>query len=187
MVELLIYVLLASAITAGLSQVLISVIRSDRNIDLQQRAIDLWSRISFLIDSDVAEGNQILYDRARPPACGTGHSLFTVVVPMPAEGTVPGLGRSLQIHYFQSNANLMRCGPPFHEDGGLDVSPIADAGDNRLALVGRRVRFLLQPNQDQARSVSYQLNILTRDGVELFRSDRSSIARTRVGQIPIPP
>jgi hypothetical protein len=69
----------------------------------------------------------------------------------------------------------------------LDVSPIADAGDNRLALVGRRVRFLLQPNQDQARSVSYQLNILTRDGVELFRSDRSSIARTRVGQIQIPP
>jgi hypothetical protein len=69
MVELLIYVLLASAITAGLSQVLISVIRSDRNIDLQQCAIDLWSRISFLIDSDVAEGNQILYARAgtQPP------------------------------------------------------------------------------------------------------------------------
>jgi hypothetical protein len=55
--------------------------------------------------------------------------------------------------------------------------------NNQPALVGRRVRFLIQPNDDQARSVSYQLNILTPEMEELFRPARSSIARTRVQQI----
>jgi hypothetical protein len=187
MVELLLYVLLASGITAALSQVLIAVIRSDRNIDLQQRAIDLWSRIAFLIESDVAEGNQIFYNVDLPPACGTGKALFSVRVPVPAEGVVPGEGRTLWIHYFASSGNLMRCGPPFHQDGQLDVSPAADAGDTLLALVGRRVQVLIQPNEDQARSVHYHLNILTPDGAELFHPSRSSIARTRVGEVPIPP
>ena len=88
MVELLLYVLLASGITAAISQVLIAMIRSDRNIELQQRGIDLWSRISFLIESDVAEGNQILYNEDLPPACGAGNSLFSVHVPVPAEGAL---------------------------------------------------------------------------------------------------
>jgi hypothetical protein len=187
MVELLLYVLLASGITAAVSQVLIAGIRSDRNIELQQRAIDLWSRISFLIDSDVAEGNQILYNEALPAACRPGTVLFSVRVPVPAGGAVPGEGRSLLIHYFASSGNLMRCGPPFLQDGQLNVTAVANAGDNQPALVGRRVTLLIQPNDDQERSVHYHLNILTPDQTELFHPPRSSIARTRVGEIPIPP
>jgi len=183
MVELLLYVLLASAITAALSQVLISMIRSDRNIELQQRAVDLWSRISFLIESDVAEGNQILYAQALPAACGAGNSLFSVVVPVPAAVAAGGMLRTVLIHYFQRGDSLMRCGPPFLQDGALAIGPLGGDANNQPALVGRRVRFLIQPNDDQARSVSYQLNILTPEMEELFRPARSSIARTRVQQI----
>jgi hypothetical protein len=171
-----VYVLLASGITAAVSQVLIAVIRSDRNIELQQRAVDQWSRISFLIESDVAEGNRILYGQALPAACGNGTVLFSVAVPVAA-------GSTLSIQYFTRAGNLLRCGPSFNANGDLNL-----AGPASLpALVGRRVQLTIQENPDQDRSVHYHLNILSPESIPLFSQPRSSIARTRVGAIEIPP
>ncbi len=175
--------LLAAGITAVVSHSLIAMIRSGSRLELQQRAIDQWSRVSFLIDSEVAEGEEILREQ-RFTECGGGTSLFSVRVPVPntSEGAL-ALG-SRTIHYLLQEGNLLRCGPPYHANGSLN-----SLAPSQEALVARRVQLQLVPPQadptdpEQRRSVHYHFNVLTADRQELFQPDRSSVARTRVAPI----
>ena len=183
LVELLMVALLAAGITAAVSNSLIAMIRSGSRLELQQRAIDQWSRISFLIDSEVAEGEEVRREQAFTE-CGGGTSLFSVRIPVPEGGpAAPTLG-SRTIHYFLRGTSLLRCGPPYHANGSLN-----SLAPSQQALVARSVRLQLVPPQadagdpEQRRSVHYHLNILTADRQELFHPDRSSVARTRVAPI----
>jgi hypothetical protein len=182
-VELLMVALLAAGITAAVSNSLIAMIRSSSRLELQQRAIDQWSRISFLIDSEVAEGEEVLREQAFTE-CGSGTSLFSVRVPVPeGSAAAPMLG-SRTIHYLLRGTSLLRCGPPYHANGSLN-----SLAPSQQALVARSVRLQLVPPQadagdpEQRRSVHYHLNIVTAGRQELFHPDRSSVARTRVAPI----
>jgi hypothetical protein len=183
LVELLMVALLAAGITAAVSNSLIAMIRSGSRLELQQRAIDQWSRISFLIDSEVAEGEEILREQAFTE-CGGGTSLFSVRVPVAEGGPAALTLGSRTIHYLRRGNSLLRCGPPYHANGSLN-----SLVPSQQALVARSVRLQLVPPQadagdpEQRRSVHYHLNILTADRQELFHPDRSSVARTRVAPI----
>lgn len=183
LVELLMVALLAAGITAAVSHTLIAMIRSGSRLELQQRAIDQWSRISFLIDSEVAEAEEILREQTFEE-CGGGTSLFSVRVPVPeGDAAAPTLGNRT-IHYVMQGTSLLRCGPPYRANGSLD-----SRAEPQPALLARSVRLQLVPPEadagdpEQRRSVHYHLNILTADRKELFHPDRSSIARTRVTPI----
>ncbi len=175
--------LLAAGITAAVSNSLIAMIRSSSKLELQQRAIDQWSRISFLIDSEVAAGEEVLREQTFTE-CGGGTSLFSVRVPVPEGGAAPLTLGSRTIHYELQGTSLLRCGPPYHANGSLN-----SLAPSQPALVARSVRLQLVPPEadagdpEQRRSVHYHLNILTTDRQELFHPDRSSIARTRVAPI----
>jgi type II secretory pathway pseudopilin PulG len=73
MVELLIYVALAGGILAMIAGVTVSNIRSTSNLELRLRAVDLWGRISRLIESEIIEAETI----------------SSFVVPLPAD-PLPG-------------------------------------------------------------------------------------------------
>ena len=189
LLELLLYMLLASGLTALVSQTLVSSIRSDTSMELHQRALALWSRISFLIETEVAEGNAILRNQSLDGrGTATANSLFTVMVPV--EVTTAGTNepqlRTVPIHYYMENRNLMRCGPPFNTDGSLQVGATATASDLSPALVGRRVTLALQPSTpaaDAGRSVHYHLSFTSNAGQVLLPGVRSAIARTRMAPV----
>lgn len=189
LLELLIYMGLAAGLTAAVSQVLVSSIRSDSRLELHLRAIDLWGHISFLIESDVAEGSEIL-QRNPFTACGGGISLFTILVPVELDvSTTPPTPLSVvtvPIHYYLRNGDLFRCGPPFHANGSLDLGNTPAKPNLQEALVGRRVSLVLvsSSTEEDSRSVHYHLNLLTPDGQEVFPTVRSAIARTRVSKLP---
>jgi hypothetical protein len=194
LLELLMYMLLAAGLTAVVSQTLINGIRSDSRLELHQRALALWSRISFLIDADVAEGNEI---QTKAPLVGCKNdtvnpvTLFTVMVPVQVEAqdANPRLLRTVMIQYYMNDGNLMRCGPPFNADGSLQVSAVATNADFTPAMVGRRVFLEVidrpTPNSiaEQSRSIHYHLNITTPDGEMILPGERSTTARTRVAVV----
>ncbi len=191
LLELLLYMLLSAGLTAAVSQTLINSIRSDSRLLLHQRALALWGRISFLIESEVAEGNEIRLNQSLPNQCGGGNAAFTIMVPAQEVRVTGGIttismGR-VPIHYYNDNQlNLMRCGPPFHADGSLDLSAVPATTPLLPALVGRRVNLQVQNSPDalqQRRAVHYHLTITTPDGEQVLPGVRSAIARTRLADI----
>ena len=110
LVELLLVSVLGTLIILVVINVIESHVRSRTKLEALMRLQDHWSRVQFLIDADIEEGQRIL-SGSRGLCSAAGTTLLALEVP----------GLSQKIHYYLAgNGNeLRRCGPLIGVNGEL--------------------------------------------------------------------
>ncbi|MEB3271773.1 MAG: hypothetical protein VKJ44_09025 [Synechococcus sp.] len=183
--ELLIYAVLSGVLLTATLSVLLSTNRSNSEMLRGMRLQDRWSRLSQLLDLEVAEGREIFYDNDRgelPTACGaTAGTSSRVTIEIPYLAAAAGPISTTTIDYYLRGTDLWRCGPPFRADGRLDpTAPLVSSQlSNRMGF--RLARSTSTPsNPDESRVLRYTIEFLTPEGRVLF--SRSGAARTRVSR-----
>jgi type II secretory pathway pseudopilin PulG len=182
--ELLIYLILGGVLAAAAAGLVISNVRTSRNLELRQRAVDFYGRINHLLQLEISEGRTISYNQPLPNGCGPGTSLFSVRL-LDVQPPDP----TREIHYYTTNGNdLRRCGPAVQANGSVfdpatdQILPLFDA------LVDTNTRLELTNNTDP-RAVSYTLTLLGPDAEQVVFQAGSAgqplIARTGVHQIKL--
>lgn len=199
LVELLIYVSAASVVLAASAYTVLSSIRSSTNLEVERRGIETWARITQFIESEIADGAEILYDR-RYELCEDSSEVmrsttadevvFSVARPVAANTSWQSTNTSvfdrtnnrLLVHYALRPENgyfaLLRCGPPYDQ---LTGELKADADRAYETMIHPRVELnLLTTNQNR---VTYTLNFLTPPATgggadKLFTKDRRATATT---------
>lgn len=191
--ELLIYLLLGGVLAAAAASLVVSNVRTGRNLELRQRAVDLYGRINHLLQLEISEGSQIAYNAPLPAGCGPGTPLFSVNVPSPLN-TSEQASPPARIHYYSRNNgnDLWRCGPGIDENGFDLFDDVDDNGvakPNPLpnphfdALVSANTQLVLTNTTDQ-RALNYRVTLLGPDGEQVVfqagTDNQPLIARTGV-------
>ena len=115
LVELLVAASLIPIIILLASQIFTSQVNSERSLLAAQSSENLRSRLSFLIESDISDGEEILASSdVRCPAV-TG-KIFSIRSPFLSSGLL----QYACITYAQSGGNLLRIGPPILHNGSLN-------------------------------------------------------------------
>ena len=115
LVELLVAASLIPIIILLASQIFTSQVNSERSLLAAQSSENLRSRLSFLIESDISDGEEILASSdVRCPAV-TG-KLFSIRSPFLSSGLL----QYACITYTQSGGNLLRIAPPILRNGSLN-------------------------------------------------------------------
>ena len=159
----------------------LSTSRSNNTLMRNMRLQDRWSRLSTLLDLEIAEGMLISYATAPSAACGGGSADGDLVVTV----TIPYLTTLNQvattaISYFARDRQFFRCGPAVHASGRLlpDQAPV-------LSRLSERVQFQVDrsssTSQDPARSLRYSVQFL--DSANATLLSRSATARTKVSLV----
>ncbi len=125
--QLLTYTVISTLLATLTAATMISSIRSNKNMELYQRAEERWSRISSLIQSETSEADSITYGESFP-CLGYGNN---VPVPSVLKLNIPNSISSTSsspIFYFKNNVpsnpyrpQLLRCGLSYNADGTLRV------------------------------------------------------------------
>jgi len=190
--ELLIYMVLSGVLLTATLSVLLSTNRSNSEMLRGMRLQDRWSRLSQLLDLEVAEGREIFYDNDRgdlPTACGVTagtSSRVTIAIPYLAAGAGPTSTTTIS-YYLRDNpaggSDLWRCGPPFQADGRLDpTAPLVNSPlSNRM---GFSVDTNPTSNPDSGRVLRYTIQFLSSSTPQQVLFSRSGAARTRVSLFP---
>lgn len=191
LIELLTYTVLSALVLSATVSVVVSTNRYNNRMLRSMRLQDRWARLSQLIESEVAEGKQITYGVSLPAACGsfpgTPNPIVNVTIPYLASGTSAAT-TDTSIIYFLSNGNLYRCGPPFKEDGRLDLGQPLVA-----SLLTSGTSFSVDTSttsSDPSRVLRYTLQYSTteypysEDKQPVVLLTRSASARTRVSPTP---
>lgn len=127
LVELLVAASLIPITVLLASQIFTSQVSSERSLLAAQSSENLRSRLSFLIESDISDGEEILNSSdGRCPALAG--KIFSVRSPFLDSS---GLLQYACITYAQSDGNLIRLGPPILRNGSLDFQ--ADPLSQRVA------------------------------------------------------
>lgn len=127
LVELLVAASLVPIIIILASQLFISQINIERSLLAAQSRENLRSRLSYLIESDISDGEEILNSSdVRCPAV-TG-KIFSVRSPFLGSS---GLLQYVCITYAQSGETLLRVGPPILRNGSLNLQ--ADSLSQQIA------------------------------------------------------
>lgn len=117
-------------LTAATIAILVSM-RSNALFELHQREEARLSRISSLIQSETTEAKTVELNSPSPaPAqcedLNGSSSRFTLQIPNP--NSAPSAG-PVSVHYYQRgsgvSAELLRCGPPYKDDGSLDFDALS--------------------------------------------------------------
>jgi Tfp pilus assembly protein PilW len=129
LVELLIAAVLAPIIIVTVSNIFTSQVSNERRLIGAQSSENLRSRLAFLLESDIADGEKIIYppdastdpDSTSTPTDSTGcessvGNLFTIAAPYLSGGSV----QHACITYLIQNNNLVRSGPPILQNGSLN-------------------------------------------------------------------
>lgn len=187
LVELLTYAVLSGVLLTATLSVLLSTNRSNSEMLRGMRLQDRWSRLSQLLDLEVAEGQTISYDTDLPAGCGGAAATVgtsnrvTITIPYLAAGA--GTISTTTISYYLRGSDLWRCGPPFQLDGRLD--PAAALVTSQLS---NRMGFSLArststpSNPDESRVLRYTLQFLSSGTSPQVLFSRSASARTRVSR-----
>lgn len=179
--ELLTYAVLSGVLLTATLSVLLSTNRSNSEMLRGMRLQDRWSRLSQLLDLEVAEGQLISYDTDLPVACGStvgSSNRVTITIPYLPAGT-PTIS-STTISYYLRGSDLWRCGPPFRADGSLN--PTAALVNSQLS---NRIGFSLArspSNPDESRVLRYTIAFLSSSTPQQVLFSRSGAARTRVSR-----
>ena len=115
LVELLVVASLIPIIILLASRIFTSQVSSERSLLAGQSSENLRSRLSFLIESDISDGEEILdsSDERCPAVAG---KIFSVRSPFLNNSAL----QYVCITYAQSGGNLLRSGPPILRNGSLD-------------------------------------------------------------------
>lgn len=113
--ELLVAASLIPIIILLASQIFTSQVNSERSLLAAQSSENLRSRLSFLIESDISDGEEILASSdVRCPA--VTDKVFSIRSPFLSSGLL----QYACITYAQSGGNLSRIGPPILRNGSLN-------------------------------------------------------------------
>lgn len=204
LVELLIYVSVASVVLAASAYTVLSSIRSSTNLELERRGIETWARITQFIESEIAEGAEILYgeryvqceDSMEVQRSTTADEVvFSIAIPVPANTKWQSDNTSvfdkdnnrLLVHYALRPENgyfaLLRCGPPYDEQTGERTGGELKADADRAYETMIHPRAELNLLTTNLNRVTYTLNFLnpaaTGGGAEkLFNESRRATATT---------
>ena len=115
LVELLVAASLIPIIILLASQIFTSQVNSERSLLAAQSSENLRSRLSFLFESDISDGEEILgsSDDRCPAVAG---KIFSIRSPFQNNSAL----QYACITYAQSDGNLLRSGPPILRNGSLD-------------------------------------------------------------------
>lgn len=118
LVELLVAASLIPIIILIASQIFTSQVNSERSLLAAQSSENLRSRLSFLIESDISDGEEILdpSDNRCPAVTG---KIFSVRSPI----VINDILQYTCITYAQSDGNFFRSGPPILRNGSLNPPP----------------------------------------------------------------
>ena len=187
LVELLTYTVLSGLVLWATLSVVLSTNRSNNQMVRAMRLQDRWSRLSQLIESEVAEGIQITYPAALPSECGsfsgTVNPVVQITIPYLASPTAAAT-TSTSISYFLSGTSFYRCGPPYQSDGRLQLGqPLV------ISLLTSGTSFSVDrttssTDRDPARVLRYTLGYTVQDGGASRLFSYSASARTRVSLSP---
>jgi prepilin-type N-terminal cleavage/methylation domain-containing protein len=124
LIELLIAAVLAPIIIVTVSNIFTSQVNSERRLIGAQSSENLRSRLSFLLESDIADGERVLRPTdAAFEGCNPSGSLFTIVSPH-FDSFINDVIRAC-ISYSITNGLLERTGPTINQNGSLDYSSVA--------------------------------------------------------------
>jgi hypothetical protein len=119
LVELLIAVLLLPVVIILVSQIFISQVKSERSLLGAQSSENLRSRLSFLLESDIADGEAVLIASSSCPT--VAGELFSIKSPYLDSS---GVLQYACITYSSSNGALFRSGPAIQTNGSLDLATL---------------------------------------------------------------
>lgn len=200
LVELLVYVTVATVVLAAAAATVLSSIRSSTNLELERRGLETWSRITQFIEGEVADATEISFDRdyelcldtldARRSATAE-EVRFSMAIPVPATtawqstnlSVFDRFNQKVWVHYMlrleNGNLALVRCGPPYDANGELR----ADAPDAYESMIHPRVEMNVDTTKSNTHRVTYTLNLYTpatsnggRQGI--FRQAKRATATT---------
>ena len=200
LVELLVYVTVASVVLAAAAATVLSSIRSSTNLELERRGLETWSRITQFIESEVADATEISLDRGYELCLdnfdvrrsATAEEVrFSLAIPVPSTTVWQSTNLSvfdrnaqrIWVHYTLRLENgslaLVRCGPPYDADGELR----ADAPNAYESMIHPRVEMNVDLTKSNTNRVTYTLNLFTpatsnggRQGI--FRAAKRATATT---------
>lgn len=122
--ELLVAALISAGIAIITAQVMIGQLLEGRRLEVAQRIRENSSRLSYLVQNESSEADQISYDQ--PVSCaGGGTSVFTLNVPRDDGPYADDTNRS-SIHYYNLGDHVWRCGPPVSQNGVLEHGTLDD-------------------------------------------------------------
>jgi len=200
LVELLVYVTVATVVLAAAAATVLSSIRSSTNLELERRGLETWSRITQFIEGEVADATEISFNRdyelcldtlvARRSATAE-EVRFSMAIPVPATtawqstnlSVFDRFNQKVWVHYMLRLENgslaLVRCGPPYDANGELR----ADAPDAYESMIHPRVEMNVDTTKSNTHRVTYTLNLYTpatsnggRQGI--FRQAKRATATT---------
>jgi prepilin-type N-terminal cleavage/methylation domain-containing protein len=151
LIELLIAAVLAPIIIVTVSNIFTSQVNSERRLIGAQSSENLRSRLSFLLESDIADGQEVLLpaDSRCPSVTG---ALFSIWSPHLSNNTLA----YACITYSESGDNLSRTGPAILQNGSLDY--LADAVTQ---VVAEDVSLVLTQNaiNPSGTQISFTMNL----------------------------
>ena len=118
LIELLIAASLVPLVIILASQIFISQVKSERSLLGAQSSENLRSRLSFLLESDIADGEVILSSSNISCPTATGR-LFSIRSPYL---DISGALQHACISYSIASGSLFRSGPPILTNGSLDFA-----------------------------------------------------------------
>jgi hypothetical protein len=173
--EFLVYVSAGGLLLVLATTTLLSSLRSNRSMELRQRAEERWNRVSTLIQSEVSEAESIL-----PPGfavfCSgvagskSGDAILSLRIPYLTANQAER--QAVDIHYYLNGsgatAELKRCGPPYARNGALIIGTVNESTVS--------MRTELQVTNPSSDSATYTLNFYTPEGtLALSRSSRATV------------
>jgi prepilin-type N-terminal cleavage/methylation domain-containing protein len=202
LVELLVYVTVASVVLAAAAATVLSSISSSSNLELERRGLETWSRITQFIEGEVAEAAEISFDRGFERCLDTlniersataKEVQFSMAFPVPPDT----IWQSTNLSVFDRNNQriwvyytlrrdpdtnelaLVRCGPPYDANGELR----ADAPNAYESMIHPRVEMSRDSTKSNTHRITYTLNLFTpstssggRQGI--FRQAKRATATT---------
>ena len=177
--EMLMYMSLSALVLWFTVSLVLSGSRSNNTMMRSMRLMDRWSRLSMLMESEIAEGMQIGYDTSLPVACGGGSADVVVNVTVPYLTALNAVATTT-ISYFSRDRELYRCGPTYQDNGRLRADQALV-----VSLLSNRTLFSVDrsssTSQDPARALRYSIQFLDASNAPLL--SRTATARTRVSPI----
>lgn len=153
LVELLVVSVIGGVLLAATAGVIVSHIRSTAIQEVSQRLRDDFGRISYLMETEIGEGDSVTF--AVGCSATSGFTIRLPRLPSLQDGTTPA---AVTIRYYNDGAgNLRRIGPDVLPSGELNYATSQD-------LVVNENTLLTIPACNDPRVVNYSLTIGTPAG-----------------------
>lgn len=118
--ELLVATIIAALLTAVTAQVMISQLLEGRRLEQAQRLRENTSRLSYLVQIEASEADEISDSEPLSAGCGGvgPSSIVTLWVPR-TEGPYADPDNRSPVHYYNAGSDIWRCGPRVTQNGVL--------------------------------------------------------------------